>query len=106
MVEIFFFKHEKPIFLLWTIREPNPLKIKISKIGLRHILSWPKLGFFALDRLCPKLFTKVLFLPGTCAKKYSKIFFSLCQHFIVLCGEMAEFSHKNENMTKKGEKLP
>ena len=21
-----------------------PLKIKISKIGLRHVLSWPKLG--------------------------------------------------------------
>ena len=43
-----------------------PLKIKISKIGLRHVLSWLKLGlepkfhdpgtflaFFALDRLCP-----------------------------------------------------
>ena len=41
-----------------------PLKIKILKIGLRHILSWPKLSlepkfhgsvtfftFFALDRL-------------------------------------------------------
>ena len=23
---------------------PPPLKIKISKIGLRHVLSWPKLG--------------------------------------------------------------
>ena len=23
---------------------PSPLKIKISKIGLRHVLSWPKLG--------------------------------------------------------------
>ena len=22
----------------------TPLKIKISKIGLRHVLSWPKLG--------------------------------------------------------------
>ena len=25
--------------LYWT-----PLKIEISKIGLRHVLSWPKLG--------------------------------------------------------------
>ena len=24
--------------------DPPPLKIKISKIGLRHVLSWPKLG--------------------------------------------------------------
>ena len=23
---------------------PPPLKIKISKIGIRHVLSWPKLG--------------------------------------------------------------
>ena len=65
-----------------------PLKIKILKIGLRHVLSWPKLSlvpkfhdsgtfftFFALARLgAPKkkyfFFTKVLFLPETRAKKF------------------------------------
>ena len=30
-------------FLHWTIWGP-PLKIKIPKIGFRHVLSWPKLG--------------------------------------------------------------
>ena len=30
-------------FQHWTIWGP-PLKIKIWKIGLRHVLSWPKLG--------------------------------------------------------------
>ena len=30
-------------FLHWVIWGPS-LKIKISKIGLRHVLSWPKLG--------------------------------------------------------------
>ena len=31
-----------PDFKHWTIWGP-PLKIKISKIGLRHVSSWPKL---------------------------------------------------------------
>ena len=32
-----------PIFNTGPYGEP-PLKIKILKIGLRHVLSWPKLG--------------------------------------------------------------
>ena len=71
----------------------NPLKIKISKIGLRHVLSWSKLSlepkchdpgtfftFFALDRFGgPKLFfvffTKVVFLPETRAKILGQKYF-------------------------------
>ena len=33
----------QPIFNTGPYGDP-PLKIKISKIGLRHVLSWPKLG--------------------------------------------------------------
>ena len=74
--------HEKTHFLHWTIWEP-PLKMKISKIGLRHILSWPKLdpepkfhdpGFFrsfflALDRLCPlnkNIYKSLIFTLNVC----------------------------------------
>ena len=39
MAEIFEKTLEKPIFL--TL---DPLKIIISEIGLRHVLSWPNLG--------------------------------------------------------------
>ena len=72
----------KTHFLHWTIWEP-PLKMKISKIGLRHILSWPKLdpepkfhdpGFFrsfflALDRLCPlnkNIYKSLIFTLNVC----------------------------------------
>ena len=33
-----------PRFLTLDHMGTPPLKIKISKIGLRHVLSWPKLG--------------------------------------------------------------
>merc|ERR1711923_452728 len=94
-------KNEKGVnFLHWTIWGP-PLKIKILKIGLRHVLSWPKLSlepkfhdygtcftFFALDRLgAPKKKTKTnkhnklpknFFYKGDPPKKwefFKKIFF-------------------------------
>ena len=55
-----------------------PLKIKILKIGLRHVLSWPKLSlepkchdpgtfFFIFLAQSPK---KILFLPETRAKTF------------------------------------
>ena len=44
MAEIFEKKGEKPIFLNTGPYGDPPLKIKISKIGLRRVLSWPKLG--------------------------------------------------------------
>ena len=34
----------QPIFNTGPYGDPPPLKIKISKIGLRYVLSWPKLG--------------------------------------------------------------
>ena len=37
------FREKGPIFNTGPYGDP-PLKIKISKIGLRHVLSWPKLG--------------------------------------------------------------
>ena len=44
MAEIFEKNAKKNIFFKhWTIWGP-PLKTKISKIVLRHVLSWPKLG--------------------------------------------------------------
>ena len=39
-----------------------PLKIKISKIGLRHVLSWPKLG---LEPKFHDRFSNFLFLRGS-----------------------------------------
>ena len=83
MAEIFGKKTpRKTHFLHWTIWEP-PLKMKISKIGLRHILSWPKLdpepkfhdpGFFrsfflSLDRLCPlnkNIYKSLIFTLNVC----------------------------------------
>merc|ERR1711923_93834 len=44
MAEIFRKNREKPIFLTLDHMGTPPLKMKISKIGLRHVLSWPKLG--------------------------------------------------------------
>ena len=34
-------KHENPIFLHWTIWAPH---LKNQNFGLRHVLTWPKLG--------------------------------------------------------------
>ena len=44
MAEIFEKKRENTIFFNTGQYGVPPLKIKISKIGLRHVLSWPKLG--------------------------------------------------------------
>ena len=43
MAKIFFKTRENP-FCLTLDHMPPPLKIKISKIGLRSDLSWPRLG--------------------------------------------------------------
>ena len=43
MAEIFEKNAKNPFFNTGPYGDP-PLKIKISKIGLRHVLSWPKLG--------------------------------------------------------------
>ena len=43
MAEIFEKKRENPFFFNTGPYGDPPLKIKISKIGLRHVLSWPKL---------------------------------------------------------------
>ena len=54
----------------WTIWG-SPLKIKISKIGLQHVLSWPKLGLepkFHDTGISFWLFLKSLILPEMCAK--------------------------------------
>ena len=70
----------------------DTLKIKKSKIGLRHVLSWPKLSlepkfhdsgtfftFFALDRLgAPKkkfFLQKSYFYPKRVQKKLTKNIF-------------------------------
>ena len=43
MPEIFEQKHKKTSFNTWPYGDLT-LKIKISKIGIRHFISWPKLG--------------------------------------------------------------
>ena len=43
MAEIFEKNAKTPFFNTGPYGDP-PLKIKISKIGLRHVLSWPKIG--------------------------------------------------------------
>ena len=44
MAEIFEKTPPKTPFLTLDHMGTLPLKMKISKIGLRHVLSWPKLG--------------------------------------------------------------
>ena len=76
-------------FLHCTIWGP-PLKIKILKIGLRHVLSWPKLSlgpkfhdsgtfftFFALDRLGAPFLQKSYFYLKRVQKFFDQKYFFL-----------------------------
>ena len=76
MAEIFEKKHEKPH--LKKKHEKESVKIKISKIGLRHVLSWPKLG------LEPKCHESGTF--GGFGKTRTK-FYPISSGFLTLGGE-------------------